>query len=326
MPDVMFQDMKRYVGFGDADAENLRALRAAIQPHLSALTDAFYHRITHHPGTRRLITGGESQLDRLHRSLAAWLNELFDGDYDNDYCRRRLRIGQAHVAIGMPQYYMVAAMEVVWQLLEERLRGVEIEDVGDKLRSLHKLLQLDTALMLESYKESYTTQIRAVERAAVRERLDEAEHLAHIGHLAASLAHEIKNPLAGISGAVQVIRDALSTEHPHRPILSEILRQISRLDGTVKDLLVYARPKPPRFRQCDLGQLLTRVLPILREQPEMQRVRFEYVNSQPLPAIQADEHQLDQLLTNLLLNAAQASPTDGLVRLVTTALEDGVRL
>ena len=78
------------------------------------------------------------------------------------------------------------------------------------------------------------------------QKLTRAEHLAEIGQLAASLAHEIKNPLAGISGAIQIIRDGMPPDDLHQPIVREILGQINRLDATVKDLLQYARPTPPR--------------------------------------------------------------------------------
>jgi signal transduction histidine kinase len=154
------------------------------------------------------------------------------------------------VQVGLPQQYMFAAMQVVWEELERGIRRQGVKDAAAKLASLHKLLTLELAVMLDSYKQSYSEQIRQTEREAVQERLTEARHLAQIGHLAASLAHEIKNPLAGISGAIQVIRDSMKPNEPHRPILDEVLRQVIRLDGTVKDLLVNARPKPPRFRPC----------------------------------------------------------------------------
>ena len=79
--------------------------------------------------------------------------------------------------------------------------------------------------MLDTYKASYS------ERSATRARghpgaATETRHLAQIGQLAASLAHEIKNPLAGISGAIQVISRLNGSEQPHRPILDEVLRQV----------------------------------------------------------------------------------------------------
>lgn len=326
MATVGFEELKSYVGFDEQDAANLRLLGTQVEALVPPALDRFYREILRHPGTRAILSEGPAQVARLRQTLADWLRGLFCGTYDDDYYAARARIGRVHVRVGLPQHYMFAAMQVLWEELERAIRRLRPADASVPLASLHKLLMLELGIMLESYKESYSQQIRHVEREAVHERLSEAEQLARIGQLAASLAHEIKNPLAGISGAIQVIRDSMKRDESHRPILDEVLRQVGRLDGTVKDLLVYARPKPPRFRQCNLEQWLARVLPMLRTQPEIQRVHFEYANSQRLPAVEVDENQLEQLLTNLLLNAAQASPSGGLVRLMTTAQPDGVRL
>lgn len=169
-------------------------------------------------------------------------------------------------------------------------------------------------------------QVRQVERDAVQARLREAEQLAHVGQLAASLAHEIKNPLTGISGAIQVIRANLKPSDPHWPVLGEVLRQINRLDRSVKDLLVYARPKPPRYQRCDVSRATERVLAVLRKEPEFDRIRMECELPRNLPAIAADENQLEQLLMNLVLNAAQASAPGGVVRLVAAVRTGGIRL
>jgi signal transduction histidine kinase len=326
MSSFSLAELKRYIGFDEQDAANLHALAAHVRPLLPAAVERFYDEIDKQPATRALLTGGPPQAARLRATLGLWLEQLFGGTYDSDYWHSRESIGEVHVRIGLPQQYMFAAMQVIWSELERGIRGLGLPNASAKLSSLHKLLTLELAVMLDSYKEHYSEQIRGVERDAVQARLTEAEHLAQIGHLAASLAHEIKNPLAGISGAIQVIRDSMKPTEPHRPILDEILRQIGRLDNTVKDLLIFARPKPPRFRMCKIQDVITGALPVWRQQPEMQRVHFEYVNSRALPAIAADENQLEQLLTNLLLNAAQASRPGGLVRLTAAPQPDGVRL
>jgi signal transduction histidine kinase len=231
-----------------------------------------------------------------------------------------------HVQVGLPQHFMVAAMEVVWQALERAVREQPARVRAARAGSLHKLLMLELAVMLGSYQDSYAGQVRQVERDAMQARLREAEKLAEVGQLAASLAHEIKNPLAGISGAIQVIRAGLRQSDPHWPVLGEVLRQITRLDRTVKDLLVYARPKPPRYQRCELRRAIERVLTLLRKEPEFERVRFEYRVGRELPEIAADENQLEQVVMNLLLNAAQASAPDGLVRLVASAQDARVEL
>jgi signal transduction histidine kinase len=222
---------------------------------------------------------------------------------------------------------MCAAMEVIRQELKQAVIAANVPQTDEKLDSLQKLLALESAIIVESYYGVFAEQVRETERSAVQEQLTQAEHLAQIGQLAASLAHEIKNPLAGISGAIQVIRDAMEPEAPHRPVLAEVLRQINRLDQTVKDLLVYARPLPPRFEPCDLKRVVERLMTVLQREPAMQRVRFEHRDDgQSLPAIEADENQIEQLLTNLVLNAAHASEDGGLVTLTTEPTGVGVQL
>lgn len=324
MPLTVFEEMKQYVGFTDEDAAHLRSLAAVVEPALPAVVDRFYRAVHASPGARAVLTGGSTQAESLRRSLLAWLRGLFSGRYEADYVRQRAQIGRTHVRVGLPQHFMIVAMEVVWQELR-RVVSAEPEGAA-KLGALHKLLTLELGLMLNSYQESYATQVRQVERDAMQARLREAEQLAQIGQLAASLAHEIKNPLAGISGAIQIIRANLKESDPHWPVLGEVLRQINRLDRSVKDLLVYARPKPPRYQRCDLPRAVERVLTLLRKEPEFERIRFEYSLPRDLPALAADEHQLEQLLMNLLLNAAQASNAGGVVRLAAAARDSGVQI
>ncbi len=325
MPAAVFQALIRYIGFTKTDADNVRSLASIVTQHTSDIADALHKRIARHLGTGRTMTGGARQAEHVREVMRSWLDQLFQGAYDDDYARQRLLIGEQHAENGLPQYYLVAAQELAWRFIESHVRAANLPKTDARLASLRKLLAIDLALILESYRQSYANRVRQTERAAVRQRLYEAEHLAHIGHLAASLAHEIKNPLAGISGAVQVLREPMPADHPHRPILTEVLRQIDRLDGTVKDLLVYARPRAPRFQRCSLNKLIERVLAFLRGEPDVQRVRIEYVDSQKLD-LYADEGQLEQLLINLLLNAAQASDEGDVVGLYVTSTTEGLRL
>jgi signal transduction histidine kinase len=157
--------------------------------------------------------------------------------------------------------------------------------------------------------------VRTEERNMAEEKLTRAEHLAEIGQLAASLAHEIKNPLAGISGAIQVIRDAMAPDDPQRGIIREILGQIDRLDAAVRDLLIYSRPRPPALVPCDLSAILMRVVSFMRDAPALRRVRVRCITAPDLPRVAADEGQITQLIINLLDNAAHASEEKGAVEL-----------
>jgi two-component system, NtrC family, sensor histidine kinase HydH len=315
MTPAAFEQLKRYLEFGKADAENIRSLAGEARALIPNVVEQFYGHILADPEALRIFTGGEEQIDRQRRVMRGWLEDVFAGDYGPEYVKKRTEIGHAHVRVGLPQHYMFTSMEVVW-------RGFFVGLIGDstsatrrrELSSLHALLMLDLAIMLASYQDSYTEQVRKRERSAVEEKLTRAEHLAEIGQLAASLAHEIKNPLAGISGAIQIIQDAMRDDDPHRPIISEVIGQIHRLDATVKDLLLYARPIPPKATSFPLANVAARVLSVLREEPAMLRIRTEFDPGPVGATIHADEAQVEHLLMNLILNAAQASPAGEIVR------------
>ena len=156
----------------------------------------------------------------------------------------------------------------------------------------------------------------------LQEDLVRNQSLATVGEMAASVAHEIKNPLAGISGAIQVIADAIPSTDPRREIVSEILAQVRRLDDTVRDLLVFARPWRPEFQEIDLVDVIERVATQLR-QDRRRKVLVRRETPATLP-VTADPRQMQEVLLNLLLNAADAMPSGGLIRVVGEAVDGGV--
>jgi signal transduction histidine kinase len=155
-----------------------------------------------------------------------------------------------------------------------------------------------------------------------QQRLDRAERLASLGEIAASLAHEVKNPLAGIAGAVQVMAEEMPEDDPRKEIMHEILTQVHRLDRTVRDLLAFARPGKPDVEPCDIHQVLDRVLILLAENPEAKQMRVVRAYGRDIPCLPADGKQLRQVFLNLILNAVQAMPAGGQITLQ-TALHNG---
>lgn len=301
------QQMRQWVGFSDEDAARVLALRAAADAVIEPVVENFYEVLLSHPDARAVFTGGEEQIARQRVLLGRWCRELFAGDYGQSYLEARLSIGRTHVRVGLPQRFMLLGVEVIWQGFRTRLANPSSTERTEQLASLHKLLMLDLAMMLESYKESYSAGIRESERDAMREQLTRAEHLAEIGQLAASLAHEIKNPLAGISGAIQVMREGMEPRNPHRPILTEILDQIRRLDAVVKDLLLYARPNDPKRRRVPVSDIVSNVLRVLREEPALRQKEVVRENGTGEAEVIVDPGQIEQVLINLLLNAAHAT-------------------
>jgi signal transduction histidine kinase len=177
--------------------------------------------------------------------------------------------------------------------------------------------------------ESFNTMVERLQAAREeieayhRQRLAHSERLASMGELAASLAHEIKNPLAGIDGAVQVMADELPETDPRKEILLEILNQVRRLDKTVRDLLAFARPGRPDVAPCNLHQVLDRTLLLLAGDPEAKRMRVVRNYRPDLPPLAADGKQLGQVFLNLILNAVQAAPAGGPVTIRTDVRSGG---
>jgi len=320
------EQLQQLVSFGPDDAAAIRRVAPLLRPYAQRIVDRFYERLFRDPDARSVFKEGESQIERQRGFLAAWLGTILDSAYDGTFFDGLVGIGQAHVRAAVPQRLMVAGIEIVRQEIEAVLDDVLESAGGAERRAIEKLLALNLAAMLESYKDSYETVVRHDERRAVEEKLTRAEHLAEIGQLAASLAHEIKNPLAGISGAIQIIRETMPPENPHRPILAEVLGQIRRLDATVKDLLQYARPVPPRLKRCTVGRVINRLMAVLREEPALQRVRVKHNGAADDAVVMADENQLEQLLLNLIINAAHASREGDQIDIAATATADFVEV
>lgn len=152
------------------------------------------------------------------------------------------------------------------------------------------------------------TNIQNLER-----QLAGAEHLAILGELSAGLAHEIKNPLAGIKGAIDVIRDTMSLEDPYREVLTDVLHEVERIDKIVRDLLSYARAKPPSHTAIFLPEMAQRALGMLRQSSKNESVVFRLEKVTEVPGFTGDEAQMEQVFLNLLLNAQTAVQDRGTI-------------
>jgi two-component system, LuxR family, sensor kinase FixL len=162
-------------------------------------------------------------------------------------------------------------------------------------------------------------------RVQMEQQLREQTSLARLGEMAAVIAHEVKNPLAGIRGAVQVIGGRLPKESKDAAIAKEIVNRIDALDGLIKDLLQFARPPQPRPLLVDLGDLVRTTADLLARDPSLAGVSIHVDGQAPL--VMADPELLKIVFQNLLLNSGQAmqgrgeirvtlQPTDGRCRVV----------
>lgn len=157
-------------------------------------------------------------------------------------------------------------------------------------------------------------------------QLEQADRLATTGEMAASMAHEIRNPLAGVLGALQVIEAEMPESDPNRPIVGEMMVQLERMNLAVNDLLAYARPAPPKFDTTDLNGIIDRTLAILNSQIQKKKLVVDLDLDAGVPAITADKKLLQQLFWNLILNALQATDPGGRIGIATAGSNGAVRV
>ncbi len=145
-------------------------------------------------------------------------------------------------------------------------------------------------------------------------QISRAEHLATLGEMAAGLAHEIRNPLAGIAGVIEIIGRDLPSTSPARAVVKDVRLEIAQIDRILTDLLETARPHPPRVCRSNLNTTVEHTVLLVRQQVLSRPIKIELDRAPDLPEVEHDGDQIHQVLLNLLLNAVQAIEGAGTVR------------
>jgi signal transduction histidine kinase len=136
------------------------------------------------------------------------------------------------------------------------------------------------------------------------------EKMASIGEVATTVAHEIKNPLAGISGALQVLAEEFPDDSPRKEIANDILLEIERLDMAVKDLIFYAKPPEPVLSLTDLTELLHNITKAVATISQKQNVTIS-LESDNIPKIMIDPFQIEKALLNIVVHSLHAMQDGG---------------
>src|SRR5580692_9988017 len=144
-----------------------------------------------------------------------------------------------------------------------------------------------------------------------RTQMSRAEHLATLGEMATGLAHEIRNPLAGIAGVIEIIGRDLPVTSPARSVVKDVRQEINRINHIVTDLLQTARPHPPTVRKTDLNTTVEHAVMLGRQQAQAKSIEIALHKEPSLPEVEHDSDQIHQVLLNLLLNALQAIDSKG---------------
>ena len=145
------------------------------------------------------------------------------------------------------------------------------------------------------------------EAMRLEEKVRTADRLAAVGELSAGIAHEIRNPLASISGSVEVLNEELSLTQENRKLLDLIIKETGRLNGIVTDFLNYARIGPSLLSKVELARLIDDVIEIARKHPSFEEnISIRKLFSSRAQYVLGEENQIKQIILNLLVNAMES--------------------
>lgn len=180
------------------------------------------------------------------------------------------------------------------------------DEIGDLGRNFNRMVQ--------QLRES-----RAEIEHLHRTQMSRAEHFATLGELAAGLAHEIRNPLAGIAGVIEIVGRDLPPTSPAKSVVKDVRQEITQINRILTDLLETARPRAPEMHSSDLNTTVEHAVMLARQQVLSKPIRIEFTPAGSLLDVEHDSDQIHQVLLNLLLNSVQAIEGTGLVRIAVFA-------
>jgi two-component system sensor kinase FixL len=161
-------------------------------------------------------------------------------------------------------------------------------------------------------------------RVQLEAKLREQATMARLGEMAAVVAHEVKNPLAAIRGAVQVLSTRMPAGSRDVAVAQQVVERIDGLTQLVEDLLVFARPPQPRLARIELAVVAQSAGELLARDPQMAGVRVTYDGH--APEVMADAEQLKIVIGNLMVNSAQAMQGTGTIAVTVDAADGAARL
>ena len=202
-----------------------------------------------------------------------------------------------------PYYAMSQYAELILFFLAGATTGL----LADQERKRRQELEATTRQLQESF-----------------EQVKRADRLSAVGQLAASLAHEIRNPLGSIEGATNIIRSPATSEEIREGSLTIIQKECQRLNRLLTNLLDFARPRQPEFRSVDVPRLIDSIFALVGPNAQLQRVMLKKTIVHAPALLESDPEQLKQVLLNLVINAIQAMPGGGKIEITVDQHDGGV--
>ena len=154
----------------------------------------------------------------------------------------------------------------------------------------------------------------------IQEEILRMDRLISLGKLASGIAHELRNPLAGIKTTAQALSEEMTFDDSKREYLNRITKEIDRLNELLKTFFSFAKPQELNLTSCYIKDIVNEIIPFLIKEIADKGIRFIEVYHPQLPKIQVDKNQMHQVFLNLFLNAIQAMPSGGELRIQATPL------
>jgi len=204
--------------------------------------------------------------------------------------------------------YLESGERTTFPLLPEPTSNDEIAELSRDVNKLVRRLNDGNAKLIEMHQL----------------QLEQAARLGSVGEMAASMAHEIKNPIAGVLGAVQIFESELQPDDPKKEIFSEMKVQLDRVIHAVTDLLSFARPTPPLFEEIPIHDIVAKTRAMLSKQINDNQIQVKLELDSDANVIEADKKQLQQVVWNIMLNAIQSMEHKGVLTVGTRNNNHGI--
>jgi signal transduction histidine kinase len=240
--------------------------------------------------------------------------------------RHRLLLIAGSGAVAICGVVIVVLMTTIQRPMVELQEQIERVGEGDLTASVSFAKRNDEIgdlgrnfnLMVQQLRES-REEIEHLHRT----QMSRAEHFATLGELATGLAHEIRNPLAGIAGVIEIVGRDLPASSPARAVVKDVREEIAQINRILTDLLGTARPRASEMRPSDLNTTVEHAVMLARQQVLSKPIKIDFTPAADLLEVEHDSDQVHQVLLNLLLNSVQAIEGSGLVRVAVFAKEGG---
>lgn len=211
---------------------------------------------------------------------------------------------------------------LIHEPLDEIIETIKYVEEGN----LEKQVTVKRNDIIGKLSEKFNTMIKKIGEARKevekyhREQMRRASQMATVGEIASGIAHEIKNPLACISAALQVVDGDMEEKNEHKSVIREVMNQVKRLDVSVKRILEFAKPVRTQKTSIAIDEVLTETLSFISQFANKKSIQINVVGGKGIKKVYADAKAIKQVFLNICLNAIDAMQEKGILTIMTAMI------